>query len=378
MNSSKLILITILLITSATISRCGKPKAAVETEKERIFPVQVTTVKSGNIERKIAYLGNLEAFKEIQVYSMIPTRITELKADVNDQVKAGDLLAVVDNIKIKQGVLQAEAGLKSAEAQYNNVLTEWKRIQKLYNEKAVSQSQYDAVRTQKEAAGATVNQLKAGLKSAKEQLNDSFIKAPIAGIISSRNYNVGDQTSPQFPAFTVVQMDKIKINIEVVESQVARVQSGQKVYITTDIYPGEIFEGLVNKIYPTLNPLTRTIKCEIIIENPDFRLKPGGFARVEIITEEHRDALIIPKYAIIEKTSLEYLGGEVTNTRVNVESVVFVVRDSMATLRSIETDIVSGLQTEVTSGLKMGEQIVTIGQHDLSDSVLVGIVEEGN
>ncbi|MBU4446620.1 MAG: efflux RND transporter periplasmic adaptor subunit [Candidatus Marinimicrobia bacterium] len=371
------LLITVSVAAVLLISNCGKPKATVSDEKERIFPVQVTKVKRANIERNIAYLGNLEAYQEVRVFSTIPTRMTELKVDVNDFVNEGDLLAVVDNIKIKQAVIQAEEGLKSTQAQYENALAEWKRIKKLYDQNAVSQSQYDAVRTQKEAARAAVNQLKAGLKSAKEQLNDSFIKAPISGIISTRTYNVGDQTSPQFPAFTIVQMDKIKINIDIVESQIALIIPNQRVNITVNTYPGDVFTGIVNKIYPTINPMTRTVKCEIIIDNPDYRLKPGGFARVEIVTDEHENVLVVPKYAIIEKTSLEYLGGEITNTRINTKNYVFIVKNSVALMQQIETDIVNNNYAEVISGLNGGEDIITIGQYNISDSSMVEIIEEG-
>ena len=196
-------LITIAFLGVLLIfNNCGKQKNDTSTKEKEIFPVRTVTVEKGSVESKIAYLGNLEAYKEVHVYSTIPTRITELKVDVNNWVNAGDVLAVVENLKIKQGVLQTEAGLKSAQAQYDNVTTEWQRIQKLYEQNAVSKSQYDAVKTQKEAAEAMVNQAKAGMKSAKEQMNDSYIKAPITGIISARNFNIGDQTSPQFPVFT--------------------------------------------------------------------------------------------------------------------------------------------------------------------------------
>jgi len=375
MNSVKVPLIILMIIGFLFLNQCDRPKAVQNTQKERIYPVQVEKVIRGNIERRIAYLGNLEAYQEVKVYSTIPTRITEINVDINDQVKAGDVLAVVDNIKIKQAVIQAEAGLQSTQAQFENILTEWKRVKKLYQENAVSQSQHDAINAQKEAAEAAVNQTKAGLKSAREQLNDSYIKAPISGIISSRTYNVGDQTSPQMPVFTIVQMDKIKINIDIVEGQVDQTAVGQKAYITVDTYPGEIFTGKVNTIYPTINPMTRTVKCEIVIDNPDSRLKPGGFARVEIVVEQHNDVLLVPKYAIIEKTSLEYLGGEITHTRVKTEKYVFIVKDNVAEMREIDTDITSNNYTEVTSGLEFGDSIVTIGQYDLSDSALVEIVE---
>ena len=371
------LVLSIILMFMVFLTNCGKQKVDETSEKREIYPVEITKVKTGNIENKIAYLGNLEAYKEVMVYSTIPTRIKELKVDVNSRVNEGDLLAVVDNIKIKQGVIQAEAGLKSALAQYENMETEWKRTQKLYEQNAISKYQYEAISAQKKAAEEVVNQMEAGLKSAKEALNDSYIKAPISGIISARNFNIGDQTSPQYPVFTIVQMDKIKIKIDIVESQISQIKAGMKAYIKVDTYPGELFEGKVDRIYPTINPMTRTIQCEIVIDNSDQRLKPGGFARVEIVTEEHKNVLIIPKHSIIEKTSLEYLGGEIRNTRLNIENYVFVVQDSIALMRKIQVGLNSDNNVEVLSGLALGESIVTIGQYEISDSSFVKIIDEG-
>lgn len=370
-----IILFTPILIVFLT--HCGSKGTANAAKEKEVFPVQVTRVVQGNVERRIAYLGNLEACKEIKVYSTIPTRVTELKVDVNSWVNEGDLLAVVDNVKVRQGVLQAEAGLKSAQAQFENIDTEWKRIQKLYKENAVSKSQYDIVKSQRNAAKAAVNQMQAALKSAKEQYNDSFIKAPISGFVSMRNYYSGDQTNPQIPIFTIVQMDTIKIKIDIVEAQISQVKAGMKAYIQVETYPGEIFVGKVNKVYPTINPMTRTIPCEIVIDNSDLRLKPGGFARVEIVTDEHDNVLIIPKHSIIEKTSLEYLGGEIRNTRINIENFVFVIQDSIALMRRIQTGLVSDNKVEVLAGLSLGDTIITIGQYNISDSSLVKVIDKG-
>jgi len=166
--------------------------------------------------------------------------------------------------------------------------------------------------------------------------------------------------------------------IDIVEAQISQIQQGQKAYIKVDTYPGEVFIGKVDKKYPTINPMTRTIKCEIVIDNSDLRLKPGGFARVEIVVDQHINVLVIPKHAIIEKTSLEYLGGEIRNNRIIIDKFVFVVQDSLALMREIQTGLVSSNDVEVLSGLMQGEKIVTIGQFDISDSTLVNIVEEGN
>jgi len=370
--------LTIVIVSALLMSNCGKPNKADTVSEERIIPVNVTTVTSGSVENKINFLGDIKAYREVNVYSTIPEKITSLNVDINDVVQKGDLLATVNDVKIRQGVLQAEAGLASAKAQYENVSTEWDRIQKLYKESAVSKSQYDAIRTQKEAADAAVKQLSAGLKSAKEQLADTKIKAPISGIISARNYNFGDQTSPQYPAFTIIDMDTVKIYIDIVEYQVAQIKEGQKALIHVNGYPNKVFEGVVAKVYLTLNPLSRSVKAEIVIDNEDLLLKPGMYANVDVITDCKDNVPVIPPYCIIEKTNLEYLGGEVSNTRVKTEKYVYVVQEDIAYQRQIATGIEEANAIEIINGINIGDVIVTRGQHNLSDSTLVRIIEKGN
>jgi RND family efflux transporter MFP subunit len=370
--------LTIVIVSALLISNCGKPNKANTVLEERIIPVNVTTVTSGSVENRINFLGDIKAYREVNVYSTIPEKITSLNVDVNDVVQKGDILATVNDVKIRQGVLQAEAGLASAKAQYENISTEWDRIQKLYKESAVSKSQYDAVRTQKEAAEAAVKQLSAGLKSAKEQLADTKIKAPISGIISARNYNFGDQTSSQYPAFTIIDMDTVKIYIDIVEYQVAQIKEGQKALIRVNGYPNKVFEGVVAKVYPTLNPLSRSVKAEIVIDNEDLLLKPGMYANVDVITDCKDNVPVIPPYCIIKKTNLEYLGGEVSNTRVKTEKYVYVIREDIAYQKQIATGIEEANAIEIINGINIGDVIVTRGQYDLSDSTLVRIIEKGN
>ncbi len=369
---------TIAIGSALLVSNCGKPNKANTVQEDHIVPVNVATVTSGSVENKINFLGDIKAYREVNVYSTIPEKITSLNVDINDIVQKGDVLATVNDVKIRQGVLQAEAGLASAKAQYENVLTEWNRIKRLYNESAVSKSQYDAVRTQKEAAEAAVKQLSAGLKSAKEQLADTKIKAPISGIISARNYNFGDQTSPQYPAFTIVDMDTVKIFIDIVEYQVAQIKEGQKALIRVAGYPNKVFEGVVAKVYPTLNPLSRSVKAEIVIDNEDLLLKPGMYANVDVISDRKDNVPVIPPYCIIEKTNLEYLGGEVSNTRVKTEKYVYVIREDIAYQKQIATGIEEAKAIEIINGINIGDIIVTRGQHDLSDSTPVRIIEIGN
>lgn len=368
------ITLTILITGILTLTGCGKSPDARTDQEEKIVPVEVTRVARGSIENKIRFLGDIKAYQQVHVYAKVPEQITALYADINDIVAKGDVLATVKDVSIRQGVLQAEAALSAARAQYNNVKTEWERIQQLYKESAVSKSQYDAVKAQKESAESGVKQAAAALESAKEQLANTKIKAPISGIVAARNYELGDQTSPQMPAFTIIDISKLKIHIDVIESEISRVKEGQKVFVKVTSYPDVLFTGRVDKVYPVLNPLSRSAQVEIVIDNPDYRLRPGMYATVIITTEKKDDVLLIPAHAIIEKTNLQYLGSEISNAKVTTEKHVFIVKDNLALRRFVTTGIEDGGTVEIMAGLNANDILVTLGQYDLADSVQVRIV----
>jgi RND family efflux transporter MFP subunit len=377
MSKLKTILIfCISIFVLLTISCQNQGEAEVSQEEEEAIPVYVTSVEKGNIENTVRYLGNIEGTNEVMVFSQIPNRITSIEAYVNDWVEEGDLLAIVKNTQLKQAVKQAEAGLESARANYENALTEWKRIKKLYEENAVSESQYDAVKTQKQNAESGLDQAEAALESAQERLNDSYLRAPISGIVSARNYDIGDQTSPQQPAYGIVNMDKVKIKVDVVEEDLGQIKQNNKVYVAVNAYPDTVFEGKVDKVYPTIDPRTRTATVEILLDNEDRKLRSGMYATVNIVTEKSENTVVIPSYTVIERTSREHLGGELSNTEIIVNRHAFVINNSTAHRRSLKAGIITDDKIEIIEGLAPGETLVTQGQYKLTDGAKVNIVSD--
>jgi len=363
-----------MVIAFLLISGCGKSDDDNSEEIIAAVPVEMTTVELGNIEKTFHFFGNVTADQEIRVYSTIPNRITAIKVEKGDKVQAGDLLAEIDTEKIRQAVTQAEAGLESAQAQFESVDAEWQRIKRLYADNAISQSQYDAVKAQRNAAGSGVKQMKAVLSTAKSQLQDTRITAPISGTISERNFEVGDLAVPQIPLFTVVKMDPVLVEVNVIERHINVIKPGQKAWITVSGYPDTVFQGRIKQVNPTLNPMTRTAKAEIEVPNPNLNLRPGMFANVSVVIEEKFSVPVIPKYSIIEKTSLNYEAGQLTTNKVKINRHVFVIEDSIAVRREITIGIEDRTRAEVVSGLIGAEKIVLVGQHNLTDSALVDII----
>ena len=363
------IIFSIILIVS-----CGGNKTA---EQNEIVPIAVKTAQVINqdIQGVLGFFGNIEGSQAVKVYSTIPNRVTKINVNIGDRVKTGQVLATVSADKISEGVTQAEAAFEAATVQYDIAEAEFQRVQKLFDENVVSQSHYDGIKAQRDAARSTVKQAEAGLSAAQSQFQDTRITAPISGVVSMKNYELGDMAAPQYPFFEIVDMDPVKVSINVIERYLGMVKPGQTALLSVNSYPNQVFEGRVDIVNPTLDELTRTASAEIIFDNPEQKLKPGMFANVEVVTAEQQDVPVIPYYAIIEKTALDYSSGTISTSNVNIEKYVFTVNDSIAFKKQIETGIEHNNQVEIISGLEAGETLVIQGQHLLLDSSLVNIVD---
>jgi len=365
---------TIILLSLLIINCGGKKKS--ELEKTTAIAVATEEVNNQDIQGVLEFFGNISGDQSVKVFSTVPNRVTNIYVDIGDRVSKGQLLATINADKISDAVTQAEAGLEATQSQYNTTEAEFQRVQKLYDENVVSRSHYDAVKTQRDASKSSVKQMEAMLSSARSQYQDTRIASPIAGVISMKNYELGDMAAPQIPFFEVVDMDPVKVSINVIEKYLGLISPGLTANIEVNSYSNEKFVGKVTLVNPTLDAMTRTASVEIKMNNKDLRLKPGMFANVEVITKEKTNVPVIPNYAIIEKTALDYSGGKISTGKVTIEKFVYAVRDSIAVKRQVKTGIVNNNLVEITSGLKAGDIIVTQGQHVLLDSSLVKIVNK--
>ena len=340
-----------------------------------IVPVEVETVGYGCIQNKLTYLGDIQAETSARIFAKIPDRIVDFPVNNGDYIRKGTVIARVEDSKLKQSVYQAEAALASAKSQLENLKLEYARIEQLYKEEAVSESQYEQLKTQLEVAKNGVAQAEAGYKMAREQLEDAVIKAPIDGYVSGKMLNVGDMAAGQMPIVTITQKDPLKITVDVIEKDIRLVRKGQKVNVYVDVFPGRVFEGRVVRISPVVNAATRTSQVEILLNNPNNSLTPGMFARLEIIVQSKDNVLLVNRNNVDVRTSRHLNGGSIRDTEIEQIFSVFVVEDSLALEKEIEIGIRSGLFLEVVSGLEEGDRVVSVGRANLRDSTMVNIVK---
>jgi RND family efflux transporter MFP subunit len=364
----KIVVISVLLIL-AILGGCAKKK----TNEEAKVPVQVSTAGIGNVVQSIAYTGEIQAEFEVKVFAKLPDRIEKYYVDIGSRVAAGAPVAKIYAATLEQGVRQAEAGLAAARVQESNMAAEFARAERLFKENAMSKQQYDAIRTQTEAAKAQIDQAEAAAAGIRDQFAETLVKAPISGIVGERYYEEGDMANPAVPLVRIVRMDRMKLVLQAAEQDLGRLAVGQETDVRVKSYPDRVFNGRVSKISPVLDPMTRMARVEVLMPNPGYKLKSGMFAEAEVKTGTLKNVLTVPRYAAIENTSMETAGGV---EHVVKKYFVFVVSDSgKAEQRPIEVSYVNQVNIAVKSGLKRGETIVVSGQNSLRDGMAVTPVQ---
>lgn len=360
----------------AKVEKLLQPAIAKGGEKGlTIVPVSTRPVKAEYIAQKVQYLGDISGDPSVIVYPKLTDIVTDIKVKNGDYVKKGAVLGIISDATVRAAKAQAEAAYFSAKSQVANVKVEYERMKTLYDAQAISESQWDQIVTQKDVAEAGLKQAKAALDMASTQLGYATITAPISGYVSNLAYRVGDMSTPQKPFVTVHQIKTVKIDINVTEYDLGYIAEGQRTEISVSTYPGEIFDGYVKTVSPVIDPMTRTARIEILADNQDGRLKPGMFARVNIITHERDNALTVDKAATLKQTVLKPTSDNLREDRVVEAHTCFVVRDGVAIEVPLEIGIESKTKFEVLKGLEAGDLVVVMGQNNLSDSTLVNVVE---
>lgn len=224
------------------------------------------------------------------------------------------------------------------------------------NGKIIEKTKEDGSAVNKGDIIAYIDRDEVGLKFEKAP-----VESPLSGIIGRVYVDKGTSVTPQTPIALVIDIDNVKIDLDIPEKYIPQISIGQEASIKVDSYPGIKFKGNVSKISPVIDLATRTAPIEIEIPNAEHRLKPGMFARVQLTTEQHKNVLAVLKEAFVGREPNIYL---------------FVIENNKAVLRKITTGIHQGNFIEVTRGLNAGENIVVMGQQKLRDGTSVTIVEE--
>ena len=303
--------------------------------------VSVAQVFVREVPQEAVYTSTVQAYVKNNIAPQMAGRITKINVEIGDFVKEGQILAEIDKAQLLQAQLQLQ-----------NQEVELQRLKSLYEEGGLSQSDYDAIQMQ-------YNVLKTQVENLVE---NTTLRSPINGVVTARNYDVGDMYAMSMPIFTVEQIVPVKLLIGVSETDYSKVKKGDSVTVTADAIPDKTFYGKVNRIYPTVDPATRTFTVEVKIDNTYKTLRPGMFARATVNFGSNNN-VVIPDVAVVKQQG-------------SGERFVYVLNeDNTVTYKKVVLGRRMGAEYEVLEGLQDGDKIVIGGQIRLKDGVKV-IVNE--
>ncbi|MBR4850363.1 MAG: efflux RND transporter periplasmic adaptor subunit [Alistipes sp.] len=339
----KMISKSAFVVVALAMVSCGqKQTTSQETAVVALPKVEVATVENRMVTQEGYFTGTVEAQVVNNIAPQQPLRIKEIKVDVGDHVKKGQLLVKLDNSTLVQ-----------AKAQLDNAKKEYERTNELYEFGGASKSEWDSRRLQYEVAQTSYDNL----------VENTTLLSPISGVVTARNYDKGDMYSGAAPVLVVAQIKPVKIMINVSEPYFGKVKKGMSVYITLDAYGEEVFKGSIARVYPTIDQTTHTFAVEVSIPNYNERVRPGMFARVTLPYAK-KNRVVIPDQAV-----QKLLGSG--------DRYVFVYNPADSTVRYSKVELGRRLndEFEVVSGVKSGEAVVVKGHLGLTNGCKAEVVK---
>ncbi len=234
---------------------------------------------------------------------------------------------------------RAQAGLRAARRRYEAVIIHL-------------QTEYAGLR----AAASRVTEARAAVALAEKALDDTTLRSPFAGYVAERFVNVGEYAAPDRPAVELVALDRLKLELQLPETDAAKVRRGQEVEAATDAYPELVMRGKVTTVRPLVDAASRRLAVEVAVPNPERKLRPGMFITARLLLGETVSRVIAPKAAVRRHPALDAF-------------TVFVVEGDRARLRVIQVGEATGGDIEVVAGLREGEKVILSNLEKLSDGM---------
>ncbi len=343
--------LSMLLACAAALAvGCSNGKAK-EKDKEAAaadtsVPVEVQALRRAPIVAVYSGTAPVEAHEEAEVVAKVGGEVRQLYVEEGDSVRTGQVLARLDGDRLRLEVAQTEANLRKLERDYKRQLE--------LSEKGL------VARGTAENAKFDLDALRAAYDSARLELSYTEIRAPIDGVISARHIKVGNTIAPNAPTFHVTNLDPLVAYVHIPEREFRKLAPQQTADVVVDALGSERFTGVISRISPTVDPKTGTFRARVEVKDPTRRLKPGMFARVNIVYERREDALQLPRSAIVD-----------TDGTLSV----FVVNGAQAEQRTIATGLASEGWVEVVKGLAGDERVVVVGQAGLKTGTPVKVVD---
>jgi RND family efflux transporter MFP subunit len=321
-----------ILAVAALAGACSKKAASDSATAAGETPkVRTATAQTQDVPQTAEFTTTVQPENKNSIAGA-SGRIKKLFVEVGSRVVKGQKLVQMD-----------DANVANLQVQIANIQTTYNRVKELVAVGGASQQDLDNAKLQLDVA-------KTNLKTLEE---NTFLLSPINGVVTARYFDEGDLFAPsQYPIVTVMQINPLKLKINVSESYFTKVKLGMKADVTFDVLAGEKYEGKINLIYPVIEEMTRTFTVEIGLANNDLRVRPGMSGKVTLNFGSER-RIVIPDKAVVKQQG--------TNDR-----YVYILKaDNTVEYKQIQPGKRLGNEYEIISGIAEGEKVVTEGNTNL-------------
>ncbi len=334
------IIATLALAGATMLSGCGVGQASV-ADDEAIqaatpVPVEVAHPFRADIYATYNATATIASDADAPVVARIGGEVVELLVEEGDVVTEGQVLARLDGERLRLEMLAAKANLKQAQ-------TEYERNVDLHSRGLISASMFDNLQYDLEALEATYELTRLNYEYAK-------VRAPISGVVASREVKPGQFLAPNDVAFRITDTSELIAYLQIPQSELPKFSAGHSASIEVASMPGVSHPATIARISPTIDTRNGTFRATAVIDNVAGDLAPGMFGRFTIAYEQHKDALVVPVAAVLDEDDV---------------TTVYIVNNNEVVRRNIQTGIESDGKVEVLGGLDENDVIVVIGHSGL-------------
>lgn len=347
-----LVLCLLLILAGRLGLKISRQKKRIKEEKLAAYQnnrppanVVVQNLEPTEITERINLPATIAPWEDLTILAEVSGQIVFLWAKEGDTIKKGDPLAQIDPRDYQNRLKQIQATFHLTQIEFN-------RISKLTKTNAASQAQLDSIQ-------ARLDETQSALAAAKLDLERCTITAPIAGFINKRFAQEGLLVSRSDPLFQILDTRQVKVEVGIPESDVEAISTMQEAQITVEALDNLEVKG--KKVFLSRQPesFARVYNLKLKVENPDNLLRPGMFARVDLVKSRYPDSMVVPLYCVMTEADEYYL---------------FVINDESAHYRPVKLGVLDGWQVQITEGLKPNEKVVVIGQRNLEDGQKVKVI----
>ena len=349
--------VVVIIAVAAWALSGGKEKEEINFKQEK--------VSLQTLQNSVTATGTIEAVTSVTVGTQVSGIVNKLYVDYNSQVKKGQVIAELDKTNLLSELNTAKANMASAQSQLNYQSANMKRYQTLYQKGLVSADDYENALLTYRQAKEQVATAKEQVQRAQTNLGYATITSPIDGTVISKSVEEGQTVAASFNTPELFTIAKDLTNMQVVadvdEADIGAVKEGDRVTFTVDAYPDDTFEGTVKQVRLQATTTNNVVTYEVVIsaQNADLKLKPGLTANVTIYTQERTGVLAVANKALRFTPTKETVGKDMKIVDCKGKNKVWTLDGKTLTAHPVNIGQTDGMHTEITKGLKAGQQIVT-------------------